>query len=184
MSSITKRALAASFIKLLSQQSLNKITVKDIVEDAQVNRQTFYYHFHDIYDLIRWIFEKESEAAAASGENPDDWGCVLRNVLEAMVRERPLVLNIIHSLNREHLEQYISEIIDTMIWTKLEQLGEGLQCTEADKKFIADFYKYAFLGILMDWVCRGMREEPQIISEHLMRLLDGELRRALEKFSV
>lgn len=183
MSSITKRALAASFIKLLSQQSLNKITVKDIVEDAQVNRQTFYYHFHDIYDLIRWIFEQESEAAA-SGDNPDDWDCVLRKVLETMVRERPLVLNIIHSLNREHLEQYMSEVIDTLIWAKLEPLEEKLNCVEADKKFIADFYKYAFLGILIDWVCRGMREEPQSISEHLMRLLDGGLRQAMEQFSV
>jgi len=184
MSSITKRALAASFIKLLGRQSLNKITVKDIVEDAQVNRQTFYYHFRDIYDLIRWIFEKESQAAAASGDNPDDWACGLRNVLEAMVRERALVLNIIHSLNREHLEQYMSEAIDALIWDKLEQLGDGLSCSEEDKKFIADFYKYAFLGILTDWACGGMREDPKVLSERLMRLLDGELHRAMEKFSV
>ena len=52
MSQVTKRALAASLIKLLSQKPLDKVTVKDIIEDCGVNRQTFYYHFKDIYDLV------------------------------------------------------------------------------------------------------------------------------------
>ena len=56
MSQVTKRALAASLIKLLSQKPLDKVTVKDIIEDCGVNRQTFYYHFKDIYDLVDWIF--------------------------------------------------------------------------------------------------------------------------------
>lgn len=47
MSLTTKRALAASFKKLLAQRGIDKITVKDIVEECGVNRQTFYYHFHD-----------------------------------------------------------------------------------------------------------------------------------------
>ena len=54
MSQVTKRALAASLIKLLSQKPLDKVTVKDIIEDCGVNRQTFYYHFKDIYDLVEW----------------------------------------------------------------------------------------------------------------------------------
>lgn len=58
MSQVTKRALAASLIKLLSQKPLDKVTVKDIIEDCGVNRQTFYYHFKDIYDLVDWIFWK------------------------------------------------------------------------------------------------------------------------------
>ena len=53
MSQVTKRALAASLIKLLSQKPLDKVTVKDIIEDCGVNRQTFYYHFKDKYDLMR-----------------------------------------------------------------------------------------------------------------------------------
>lgn len=61
MSLTTKRALAGSFEKLLSKRSFDKITVKDIVEDCGVNRQTFYYHFHDIYDLIEWIFQDAAD---------------------------------------------------------------------------------------------------------------------------
>ena len=43
----TKRALATSLKNMLSKKTLEKITVKDIVDDCSLNRQTFYYHFHE-----------------------------------------------------------------------------------------------------------------------------------------
>ncbi len=183
MSSPTKRALAASFTKLLSRHPLNKITVKDIVEDAQVNRQTFYYHFHDVYDLIQWILEEESQAALAS-EGRYDWKNHIRDVLEAMRQEKALVLNIIHSLNREHLEQYLCSVIDTFIYDSLEKNCEGLVVSDDDIRFIADFFKYAFVGILMDWILKGMKEEPKILSDRLNHMLDGEPRRSHVKYTV
>ena len=56
-----KYALAQSLKKLLSVRKLDKITVKDIVEDCGVNRQTFYYYFRDIYDLLEWNFQDAAE---------------------------------------------------------------------------------------------------------------------------
>ena len=66
MSQTTKKALAASLKQLLKEKPLDKITVTDLVEDCEVNRQTFYYHFQDIYDLIEWIYV--SEAARILGD--------------------------------------------------------------------------------------------------------------------
>ena len=48
MSQLTKRAITESFMKLINQVPFDKITVKDIVEDCGVNRNTFYYHYRDI----------------------------------------------------------------------------------------------------------------------------------------
>ena len=59
MSEITKKALAETLKKLLSKNKLNKITIKEITEDCGINRQTFYYHFKDIYDLLEWIYKNE-----------------------------------------------------------------------------------------------------------------------------
>ena len=59
MSEITKRALATSLKKLLSQKELTKISIKDITDDCGIQRQTFYYHFADVYDLIEWIYTNE-----------------------------------------------------------------------------------------------------------------------------
>lgn len=73
MSQVTKRALAASLIKLLSQKPLDKVTVKDIIEDCGVNRQTFYYHFKDIYDLVDWIFLEMASEFLEGKETYDTW---------------------------------------------------------------------------------------------------------------
>ena len=52
MSNLTKRQLSVSLQKLLVQNQLDKITIQDLVNEAQVSRKTFYYHFQDIYDLL------------------------------------------------------------------------------------------------------------------------------------
>ena len=50
----TKFAIAFAFKELLLEKSIDKITINDITEKCGINRQTFYYHFHDIYELS-WI---------------------------------------------------------------------------------------------------------------------------------
>ena len=65
MSNMTKRALAFSLKKLLAQSPLDKITVQNIVDDAEVSRKTFYYHFQDIYDLLEWALVDEGQIGRA-----------------------------------------------------------------------------------------------------------------------
>ena len=56
MSAFTKRAIKSTFLELLNQKTLDKITVKDIVETCGINRNTFYYYYADIYDLLEQLF--------------------------------------------------------------------------------------------------------------------------------
>ena len=60
MSDFTKIAIMHSLIELLEEKEFTKITVKDIVTRCGINRNTFYYHFEDIYDLLRWMFDSEA----------------------------------------------------------------------------------------------------------------------------
>ena len=55
MSDITKNALANSLTELMAATPLDKITVRMLVENCGLNRQTFYYNFQDIYDLLGWM---------------------------------------------------------------------------------------------------------------------------------
>ena len=63
MASSTKEALGNTLKKMLSVKPIDKITVKDLVEECGVNRQTFYYHFDDVYDLLEWVFEEDTNKA-------------------------------------------------------------------------------------------------------------------------
>lgn len=56
----TKKALAASLKNQMEKKPLKKVTVNDIITDCNVNRKTFYYHFEDIYALLKWMLEQEA----------------------------------------------------------------------------------------------------------------------------
>ena len=55
----TKRALAAALKELMAQNPIDKITIHDVTERCGIRRQNFYYHFQDVYDLLRWSFRKK-----------------------------------------------------------------------------------------------------------------------------
>lgn len=61
MSNFTKNAIKASFLKLLNERPLSKITIKDIVTDCGINRNSFYYHYQDIPSLIEEVIKEETD---------------------------------------------------------------------------------------------------------------------------
>jgi probable dihydroxyacetone kinase regulator len=182
MSQITKIALANSLKKFLNHNTLDKITVKDIVEDCGVNRQTFYYHFQDIYDLVEWIFITEGMKALDGKNTSDSWQEGFLQVFHYVQENRPLVVNTFHSIGRDHLERFLYNEVYKMLIGVVNEQAEGLKVSEENKAFIADFYKYAFVGIMMDWIRNGMKEDPEDISDNINKLITGDIRRALLKY--
>lgn len=65
--------MAASLKKALSKKTLDKITIKEITDDCGIKRQTFYYHFQDIYDLLEWVFLQEGQQIIDEENLCDTW---------------------------------------------------------------------------------------------------------------
>ncbi len=66
----------------------------------------------------------------------------------------------------------------------IQEKAKGLNVRDEDKKFIANFYKYAFTGLMLEWIRTGMKDEPSSIIEHLDILIHGDITKALEKFKM
>ena len=66
MASFTRKAIMDSCLRLLEERPVDKITVKDIVEDCGINRNTFYYHFSDLPSLVEAIIREDAEQAILS----------------------------------------------------------------------------------------------------------------------
>lgn len=182
MSQVTKRALAASLIKLLSQKPLDKVTVKDIIEDCGVNRQTFYYHFKDIYDLVDWIFLEMASEFLEGKETYDTWQQGFTQILYDVLRNRRLIMNAYNSLSREQVERFLYALTYDLLLGVVEEEAVDVPIREEDKKFIIDFYKYAFVGFMIDWIKKGMKEQPEAFIEKLSVLIKGDIKRALDRF--
>ena len=148
MSQTTKRALAQSLKHLMEQKPLEKITVVDISEDCGVNRQTFYYHFQDIYDLIEWIYINEAEKRLGEKTTYDTWQEGFLQILSYILSNRNFVKNTYHSVSREYLEHFLFQQMYRLLLGVIEEKSEGMSVRDTDKQFIANFYKYAFVGLI------------------------------------
>ncbi|BCJ94185.1 TetR family transcriptional regulator [Anaerocolumna cellulosilytica] len=184
MSQITKRALETSLKNLLLQKPLHKITISDIATDCGINRMTFYYHFKDIYDLIEWICMEETARAINGKKTYETWQQGFLQTFQMVLDNKPFISNVYHSISREKIEDYFYAITYDLLIGVIEEKAIGMNVSEANKKFIANFYNFAFVGLLMDWIKKDMQEDPQLIINQLSTLIHGEVSRALNKYQV
>ena len=182
MSQTTKRALEASLKKLLLQKPLNKITINDITEDCGVNRMTFYYHFKDIYDLVDWIMVEDAAKALENKPTFDTWMEAFLDLLHQVQENKVLVMNVYRSISREQVEQYLYKLLDPMLREFMERGMQGITVQDDDVQFIVDFYKYALVGMALEWIRKDMKEDPVRMTERLNLLIHGDLQRALNRF--
>lgn len=179
MSNITKRALEASLKNLLLQKPLNKITVGDIANDCGINRMTFYYHFKDIYDLIEWSCVEDATKALEGKKTYDTWQEGFLNIFNAVLDNKPFIMNVYRSVSREQIEMYLYKLTYNLLINVVNEKSVGMAVSDEDKKFIADFYKYAFVGIMLNWIRNDMKEEPKQIVDRLSVLIHGNITRTL-----
>ena len=176
MSDITKRALEQSLKNLLAKKPLNKITISDITEDCGINRMTFYYHFENIYDLAEWACVENAKRAIEGKKTCDTWQEGLLNIFHAVLENKTLILNVYHCVDLEQLERYLNPLVRALILSIVEEKAVGL-C-------IASFYEYALVGIMLNWIQDGMRENPEILTDRIATLLHGNIKKALSDFSM
>ena len=180
MAPSTKLALAGSLKKLLQKKFLDDITVKELVEDCQVNRQTFYYHFQNIYDLLHWFLERETEEALRDAA---DWREALSLAFRYIQDNHVIIYHIYRSSARESLDCQFYTLSRALVLRLLDLYAGDLTLEEADRTFLAEFYMFALSGTLLHWMSEDMKEDPRHLADRLARLLEPEIRRAAERFS-
>ena len=164
---------------LLLKKPFHKITINDITEECGVSRMTFYYHFKDIYDLVEWSFIEDAARALEGKKSYDTWQEGLLQIFEAVLENKPFILNVYRSVSRERVENYLYTLTYQLIEGVVEEQSENLMVTEAQKKFIADFYKYSFVGVMLDWIKRGMKESPEEMAGLITVTMHGNVGNSL-----
>ena len=170
MSSLTtKKAIAYSFKSLLKEKPFNKITINDIANNCDINRQTFYYHFQDIQDLTEWICIREVDKILNDKKDFKNWQDKFLSIFKIIEEEKIFVINIYHSVSIEILRRNLYRLVYPIIYDEIRSISP--QLNEDDVKFITDFCKYAFVSIVLDWIEKQMKEDPKIIVQKISNLV-------------
>ena len=108
MTADTKEAIAAATKVLLLEKGVKRLTVKEIVEECQITRQTFYYHFEDIPALIRWILEQDSKRTMQEVQSLENGLEKLRYLFLIAIQSMPYMKKGLQSNYRDDLESILT----------------------------------------------------------------------------
>ena len=165
MSGFTKEIIAKTFTELLDEKPMSKITVKDIVEDCGVNRNTFYYHFTDIPTLLQEIIIEEAGRIMEEYEileHPQDRASILECMEEMadLVRNnRKVMLNVYRSVKKDTFLFYMNEISNYIIMEYFRKNADQFDLDEGEIRILIQYYKCLFMGFLMEWLDNNLKSD-------------------------
>ena len=167
MPPFTKRAIVDSFLKIAAKKSFDKITVRDIVDECGVNRNTFYYYFQDIYAVVEELCE--SEVFAADEDEEIDALSAFSGVFMRLCRftlsYRRAVQNIYASMGRDGMEDYLFRPFDKRLLNTVKSLSTDPVSEKRLSRF-AGLCRHMLVGLYIDWLKNDCKEDPEkIVSE-------------------
>lgn len=182
MASNTKEALGNALKQMLAVKPIEKITVKDLVEICGVNRQTFYYHFDDVYDLLEWVFEEDANKVLPSEVNFSRWREDVILFFKYLQDNSTFALNIYNSQSRTYMLRYYKRRIQSCIRSFAVIVSEDQNIDRSDFEFVVEFYSNCVVGLISQWLDLGMKLPKEITKDRLMAILENSVENLLNRF--
>lgn len=147
----TKSALAATLKEKTAKKPLSRITVSKLIEACNINRKTFYYHFEDIYALLKWTLEQEAIEVLKNFDLPVDAEEAINFVIDYIENNEYFVNCLYNSVGYSELKRFLyTDIIE--IFSKAIENGAkklGIKVDESFMRFLSDFYAEALTGLIL-----------------------------------
>lgn len=174
----TKRAMAASLKHLMAQKPVEKISIREIMEGCGMKRQNFYYHFEDIYDLVKWMFLEEVAAPLRQHEGALFWQDGLRQLFGYLEENKAVCQCALRSLGRPFLKELFMDEVCSMVRHVADQLTEELEWENKERELDMNvqFYVIALAGIVEGWVMDELKFSSDELILFTDRLLNDHIR--------
>ncbi|MBS6534439.1 TetR-like C-terminal domain-containing protein [Peptoniphilus harei] len=177
----TKNLIKQEFIKLLNKKSLHNITVTEIAKQCKIERKTFYYHYENLPQLVKEIFDEELEDVIEEFNETLSWEESFISATKFILENKKVVKHMYESDYKVELEKYIFSISGEIMRKYVRRVAKDTKAQEIDIKLIAFFYQCALSSSLVEWVATDMKTDPKIVARRLGKLMDGNILESLKR---
>ena len=180
MKSTSKEQIQESFRRLLFAKSLDKITVRDIVEDCGLTRNTFYYYYEDIYDLFDDYLDSQTQRAWRSLPPGCSWDKMLLTMICSIIDSPQTGRHIFSSKKCDTMRLYLNRMLSVMIDRYMTENSRGIRVDADDRRMICDAVTHGIYGLLEQWITGP---DAPLMHSHMARVsksFEGGIRLALE----
>ena len=179
----TKKAIARATQELLREKPLNKITVKEITDNCDLTRNSFYYHFSDIYDVVNWIFEDEVESFVEQYVDEQNFDEGILKGIQFLYDNKDMLQHIYRTLQHENVDRYIGRMIDNIIMKLINSMDMDGEYDEETRKVTALFYRSALVGVIQQWLSNDMTTPPEPVAVLCDEVFIGTIKPTLESIN-
>ena len=175
-----KSMIADAFMHLSKTKDVDKITVTDLVKACHISRQTFYYHFQDILEVLEWSVQQafqEILAHSMDTEGPED---TLRSFIESSSEADALLKKLLHSQRREQIETILVNAVRSYLQEVLNRQDSKPDLPLADAKIMLDFCTYGIVGLLLE-NCGKKSLDKEKMAHQMQRLIFDRIDMLKEK---
>lgn len=176
----TEQELANALKDLMSKESLDNITVKRLTDICNIKRQTFYYHFRDIYDLLTWIFLNED---LNKNKPVDKWEDAVKVIMKYVLKNKRFIQNTLSSAGKELFEQFISSYLYSITLKSFTNYDKKGIIPSEDKRLFVSYYVSGISSVIITWIEKGMKENEEQLLKCLELVVDGFVQKLIEKYS-
>ncbi|MBR0405214.1 MAG: TetR/AcrR family transcriptional regulator C-terminal domain-containing protein [Eggerthellaceae bacterium] len=180
MTKFTEQAIQAAFIDMLAERPLDKITVREIAESCGISRNTFYYHYHDVYDLLDTLFKSEEERMLADLRDVSTMRQGLVEATRFAVENRKAIYHIYNSVSRDMLSSYLYK--SASIYMRRYVTGQcgDYELDEKDLEDIVFLLASMIEGAVINILREGLSLSVESLIDNATRLFDGTVKLAIE----
>lgn len=155
---ITKKRIAKAFKRQLAIKSFDKISVVDIMQEAEIRRQTFYNHFLDKYELLDWIFETELQEQVTDNLTYISGLKLLDELLYYIESNQSFYKQLFEIKGQNdfvsYLEGYFHILMEKII--NEYQSQEEVSFTDSQRQFLTSYHSSAWIGLIQE----GLTQKP------------------------
>jgi AcrR family transcriptional regulator len=172
MADFTERAIKASFLKLLNEQPLNKISVRMIVEDCGINRNSFYYHYQDIPTLLETIITEYTDNLIRKYPTIASLSECFQVAFQFAMENKRAVTHIYQSVNWDMFEREALRLCEHAVTAYVDSAFDA-PMDETDRKILIRFISCELFGMCVSWISRGMDGAAIEELERMLQLCHG-----------
>lgn len=181
MAQFTKKAITDTFLELLNEKRLDRITVKDIVAKCGVSRKTFYYYFDDIYDLLEKNLEDLKQESVTRIDDISSLESELTHLAEFVMNNKKAVYHIYNSVSRDKLEDYLYESALPVITETINKRLEKSNYSKDDIEILGKVCANTFTSCALRWIKDGMTADFEAVLKKIAGFIDDALDSAVMK---
>ncbi len=169
-----KAVIADTFTEMLDKEDLDKITVTKLIGECHISRQTFYYHFKDIMDVLEWTFRRATEELVQRSLKAEDNIVALKEFAIFIRQNRTRLERLLYSRRWVEIENLLTEAAVAYLAEMVRNKVPEISLSFDELEIMLKFYACGMVGVLMQYMVKPHLDEEKLVIQ-IEKIITGKM---------